>query len=264
MAPDPENFRAIHATRLLKAGGNWNLEKLLEMAYDPYLPGFEKLLPGLITAFDQQLSTDPEMIRAIEILRSWDLKSSVDSTAMTLAHFYGRHYVEKGQNPKALKGAELIDYFGTSSPLEERRIIFSEVLSELVADFGKWQLPWGEVNRLQRLTGDINQPHDDAAASLPVAMASGNWGALASFGAKRFPGTKKIYGASGNSFVAVVEFGEKVRAKTLLAGGQSGDPLSPHFFDQAERYINRDFKTVAYYPADVQASAVATYQPGSR
>lgn len=264
MAPDPENFRAIHATRLLKAGSNWSLETLLDLAYDPYLPGFEKLLPGLILAFDQQGSSDPEMAKAIEILRRWDLKSSADSTAMTLAHFYGFHYGEVGQNPSALKGAELTDYFGTSSPFEERLVIFSEVLSDLVADFGKWQLPWGEVNRLQRITGDINQPHDDAAASLPVAMASGRWGALASFGAKHFPGTKKIYGASGNSFVAVVEFGEKVRAKTMLAGGQSGDPQSPHFFDQAEGYINREFKMVAYYPADVQASAVETYQPGSR
>ena len=264
MAPDPENFRAIHAARLLKAGSNWSLETLLDLAYDPYLPGFEKLLPGLILAFDQQGSSDPEMAKAIEILRHWDLKSSADSMAMTLAHFYGFHYGEVGQNPSALRGAELTDYFGISSPLEERLVIFSEVLSDLVRDFGKWQLPWGEVNRLQRITGDINQPHDDAAASLPVSMASGRWGALASFGAKHFPGTNKLYGASGNSFVAVVEFGEKVKAKTILAGGQSGDPQSPHFFDQAERYINREFKTVAYYPADVQASAVETYQPGSR
>lgn len=264
MAPDPENFRAIHAARLLKAGSNWSLETLLDLAYDPYLPGFEKLLPGLILAFDQQGSSDPEMAKAIEILRHWDLKSSADSVAMTLAHFYGFHYGKVGQNPKALRGAELIDYFGISSPLEERLVIFSEVLSDLVRDFGKWRLPWGEVNRLQRITGDINQPHDDAAASLPVSMASGRWGALASFGAKHFPGTNKLYGASGNSFVAVVEFGEKVKAKTILAGGQSGDPQSPHFFDQAERYINREFKTVAYYPADVQASAVETYQPGSR
>jgi len=264
MAPDPENFRGIQAVRLLKAGKDWNMEKLLDMAYDPYLVGFEKLIPGLVLAFDQQGSENPELVAAIEYLRNWDLKSEIDSKAMTLAHFYGLHYGRRGQNPLALKGSALIDYFGSTSPVEERLAIFSEVLEQLTTDFGRWRLPWGEVNRLQRITGDITQPHDDTAASLPVGMASGRWGALASFGAKRYPGTKKIYGTSGNSFVAVVEFADKVKAKTLLAGGQSGDPQSPHFYDQAERYIQREFKTVAYYPEEVRARAVETYQPGLR
>lgn len=264
MAPDAENFRGIQAVRLLKAGKNWNMEKLLDLAYDSYLVGFEKLIPGLVFAFDQQGSTDPDMAAAIKILRDWDLKSGVDSTALTLAHFYGLHYGRRGQNPLALNGSALIDYFGTTSPDEERLAIFSEVLENLTADFGRWKIPWGDVNRLQRITGDINQPHDDSAVSLPVGMASGRWGALASFGAKRYPGTKKIYGTSGNSFVAVVEFADKVKAKTLLAGGQSGDPQSPHFYDQAEPYIQREFKTVAYYPDEVRARAVETYQPGLR
>ena len=118
------------------------------------------------------------------------------------------------------------------------------------------------MNRFQRLTGDIEQPHDDAAPSLPVGMASGRWGALASYGARRFPGTKKLYGSSGNSFVAVVEFGDRVRAKTLLAGGQSGDPASPHFDDQAERYVEARFKDVAFYREDVEKRARRRYHPG--
>ncbi|MFT5419173.1 MAG: acyl-homoserine-lactone acylase, partial [Gammaproteobacteria bacterium] len=74
--------------------------------------------------------------------------------------------------------------------------------------------------------------------------------------------TRRIYGSSGNSFVAVVEFGDKVRAKTLLAGGQSGDPDSPHFDDQAQRYVDRVFKDVAYYKKDVEHRAMRTYHPG--
>ena len=93
-------------------------------------------------------------------------------------------------------------------------------------------------------------------------MASGRWGALASFGARKYPGTKRIYGSSGNSFVAVVEFGDKVKAKSMLAGGQSGDPKSPHFDDQAQRYVNREFKDVAYYKKDVESRAIRTYHPG--
>jgi len=157
---------------------------------------------------------------------------------------------------------ERINYFGTGSPHEERMRIFYETVAMLNQDFGQWNTPWGEVNRYQRLNGDIEQPFNDDEPSLPIGMASANWGALASFGARRYPGTKKLYGTSGNSFVAVVEFGNKVRAKSMLAGGQSGDPNSPHFDDQAQRYADVEFKDVAYYREEVEARAERTYHPG--
>jgi acyl-homoserine lactone acylase PvdQ len=183
---------------------------------------------------------------------------------MSLAHFYGTLYGEKGANPDNLRGIELVEYQGKRSPQEERLRIFSETVEKLEADFGDWKTPWGEINRFQRLTGDIEQRFDDSAPSLPVGMASGRWGALASYGAKSYPNTKRIYGGSGNSFVAVVEFGDKVRAKTILAGGQSGDPSSPHFRDQAQRYVDREFKDVAYYREDVEKRAKRRYHPGER
>jgi acyl-homoserine lactone acylase PvdQ len=62
----------------------------------------------------------------------------------------------------------------------------------------------------------------------------------------------------------VVEFGDKVKAKSLLAGGQSGDPTSQHFYDQAQRYAQGQFKDVAFYKDDVLKRAVERYQPGKR
>ena len=264
MAPDLENFRGIHAVRLLSGQSGLTLEKLLEIAYDPYLPGFEQLIPGLIQAYDESGARYPQLAQPIDVLRDWDLKSAPDSVAMTLAHFYGLRYGEDGENPRDYdqNSVELVDYFGSQSPHEERLQIFAATVVALDADYGQWNTRWGEINRFQRLTGDINHPHDDEAPSLAVGMASSRWGALASFGAQRFPGTKRIYGYSGNSFVAVVEFGDKVKAKTMLAGGQSGDPNSPHFDDQTEGYINREFKDVAYYKEDVDRRAQRTYHPG--
>ena len=268
MAPDPENFRGIHAVSVLTGQKNMTLDKLIKVAYDPYLPGFEKLIPGLVAAYDNQVksgqSADKNLARAIEALRKWDYRVSKESIAMTLAHHYGMQYGKDGANPKKLRGAQLIDYFGTQSPEAERIKVFLTTLANLEMDFGRWDTKWGEINRFQRITGDIEQPHDDAAPSKAVGMASSRWGALASFGAKRYPGTKRIYGTAGNSFVAVVEFGDKVKAKTLLAGGQSGDPTSPHFFDQVQRYIDADFKDVAYYADDVNKRAKETYTPGQR
>jgi acyl-homoserine lactone acylase PvdQ len=265
MAPDAENFRGIHAVRVLSGISELTLDGLIDIAYDPYLPGFEKLIPGLVRAYDDSGRANAEIGGAIEVLRNWDLRVAVDSVAMTLAHFYGVHYNEVGQIPADMDNAsamERVDYFGTGSPTEERLRLFGETVDMLVADFGRWDMPWGEVNRYQRLTGDIQQPFNDNEPSLPIGMASSTWGALASFGARRYPGTKRIYGTSGNSFVAVVEFGEKVRAKSMLAGGQSGDPGSPHFDDQAQRYADVEFKDVAYYREDVEARASRTYHPG--
>ena len=155
-----------------------------------------------------------------------------------------------------------ITYFGTASPFEERLKIFSETIQKLNEDFGTWNIAWGEVNRFQRLSGDIDLRFDDDEPSIPIGLASGRWGALASYGSRAREGTKKLYGSSGNSFVAVVEFGDRVRAKSLLAGGQSGNPDSPHFDDQAQRYADVQFKDVAYYRKDVEKRAERTYRPG--
>ncbi len=262
MAPDAESFRGIHAVNVLTGQSDLTLDKLIEIAYDPYLPGFEQLIPGLITAFDESGEAYTEMAPAIEVLREWDFKVSKHSVAMSLAHFYGMRYQKDGANPKNLKGMDRINFFGTGSPHEERLQIFAATLTNLAADFGQWNTPWGATNRFQRITGDIEQPFDDDAPSLPVGMASGRWGALASFGAKSYEGTKRIYGTSGNSFVAVVEFGDRVKAKSLLAGGQSGHPGSPHFDDQARPYVDREFKDVAFYKEDVEKRATRTYHPG--
>lgn len=265
MAPDDENFRGIHAVRVLTGVSDLTLDGLLDIAYDTYLPGFQKLIPGLVEAYDQSDADNSAIAGAIAYLRDWDLRVSEDSIAMTLAHFYGSTYNEIGDRPDAIKDAsfmERVDYFGTGSPPEERLAIFAATVAMLEADFGQWDTPWGEVNRYQRLNGDIQQAFNDGEPSLPIGMASGNWGALASFGARRYPGTRRIYGTAGNSFVAVVEFGDRVRAKSMLAGGQSGDPSSPHFDDQAQRYVDRAFKDVAYYKEDVEARAKRTYHPG--
>jgi acyl-homoserine lactone acylase PvdQ len=240
------------------------LDGLIELAYDPELPGFEKMIPGLVAAYDNHGVESEQLGKAIDVLRDWDLRVSTESVAMTLAHFYGIALYEKGSLPAELAKASFVEKVWALSEIaaEEQLAIFSETIDMLTRDFGEWKVPWGAVNRYQRITGDIQQQFDDAAPSLPIGMASGNWGALASFRAKRYGDTKRIYGTSGNSFVAAVEFGDKVRAKSMLAGGQSGDPQSPHFADQTTRYADRKFKDVAFYREDVDARAVSRYHPG--
>ncbi|CAZ95339.1 acylase [Zobellia galactanivorans] len=262
MSRDQENFRGVHAIALLTDRKGYTLDSLIQLAHDPYLPAFKALIPGLVKAYDAH--PKPNLKEAIEVLRGWDYRTSKTSEAMTLAHFYGTISYQKAKRPKGLNSMELIEFWGSDSPDTEKLGLFEEVVGNLETDFGSWKIPWGEINRYQRLNGDIKQAFNDSLPSVGVGFASGTWGALAAFGARyTAPGAKKIYGTRGNSFVAAVEFGDKVKAKTILAGGQSGNPKSPHFDDQTEKYINIDWKDAAYYREDVLKHSVKIYTPGA-
>ncbi len=260
MSIDRENFRGVHAIELLTDRSGYTLDSLIALAHDTYLPAFEALIPGLIKAYDENPIS--KLKEPIAVLRNWDYRTSKEAIAMTLAHYYGTKSYRNAERPEGMTPMQLIAYWGSESPQKEKLTLFEEVIDQLEADFGTWQMPWGEVHRYQRLNGDIRQPFDDAKPSIPIGFASGRWGALAAYGERYNNGTKKIYGTRGNSFVAAVEFGEKVKAKTILAGGQSGNPNSPHFDDQIQMYADVKWKDAAYYKEDVLKRAVKTYKPG--
>ena len=263
MSRAPENFRGIHAINLLKDKEGFTLDGLITLAHDPMLPAFKTLIPSLIEAYDSLPA--PKVEEAIDELRAWDFKTSKNSAAMTLAHFYGTKCLEFGYSGEIARPSsmlELFENFGVLAGTRKQLELFEASVDELEETFGAWKIAWGEVNRYQRLNGDVRQAFNDSKPSVPIGFASGRWGALAAYGARYDNDTRKIYGTRGNSFAAVVEFGETLKAKSILAGGQSGDPNSPHFDDQTERYANADWKDVAFYKEDVLKRAKRTYKPG--
>lgn len=263
MTSFPENYRGIHAISLLNNTKDLSLDGLIQLAYDPFLPGAKELITGLIAAADKAADVNAEQKAALGALRSWDYRVSENSVAMTLAQYYLNAYLKSDDAPKTRRDfVSMVHYMAQESSYEQRREVFDMAIDKLKKDFGTWQVPWGDYNRYQRINGDIVQKFNDSLPSIPIGMASGYWGALASFGTRHGENTKRVYGVGGNSFVAVVEFGDRVKAKTLLAGGQSSDPSSPHFADQAERYAKAQFKNAAYYKEDVLKRAVTSYHPG--
>ena len=262
MSYSPENYRGIHAISLLSKAKDLTLDKLITLAYDPYLPGAEELVKGLLKTNDSNPNGTEDQKTAINLLRNWDYRTSKTSAAMTISQYYLNTYVKSGKIPGGLNIMEKVNYMSSISTVKERLEIFEASLAALKNDFGSVNTAWGEFNRYQRINGDINQEFNDLLPSIPIGMASGEWGALASFGTRFGKNTKRQYGTSGNSFVAVVEFGDKVKAKSMLAGGQSGDPKSPHFDDQMQRYADREFKTVAFYREDVLKRVESRYHPG--
>jgi acyl-homoserine lactone acylase PvdQ len=269
MSTYPENFRGIHAIPLLTNASDLTLDTLIDLAYDSYLPGADILISGLLEAAKNSSIKTQEARKALALLQKWDFRVSLNSVEMTLTQFYLNAYFKSGKIPKIDSNKRdrrlaMFNYMSKISSPKERLEIFQQSLNKIKADFGSWKTPWGEFNRYQRNDGKIQQDFSDTKASIPIGMASGSWGALASFGTRFGKDTKRQYGTSGNSFVAVVEFGDKVKAKTMLAGGQSGDINSPHFSDQSQRYADKQFKDVAYYKEDVLKRAETTYHPGER
>jgi acyl-homoserine lactone acylase PvdQ len=258
MAPDAENFRGVHAVRLLSKIDKIDMDELISLAYDPYLAGFEYMIPPLLEAYRKEGAKYPNLREPIAVLEAWDYRTSLSSEAMSLAHFYAQGYSRSIGNP-----IRLIDEPTARNVAPERQLeTLAEAVNRMIADYGHWRKPWGEINRFQRLSGDIDLQFDDSKESIPVGMASARWGALASYGSFSKGDAKKLYGTLGNSFVAVVEFGDKVKAKSILAGGQSANPDSPHFYDQANRYAEAKFKDVAFYREDVEKRARRKYRPG--
>jgi acyl-homoserine-lactone acylase len=258
-----ENPRGIHATRVLD-GKILTLSGLRDAAFDSYLTAFAVLIPQLAAAYDHAAGADPVAARLAEqvaVLRSWDCRWAADSVPTALAVYWGQE-LWKDAMPEARRGGISIWDAMSKTSGAQKLAALAAASDKLGADFGTWRTPWGEINRFQRVSADIVQRFDDSAPSIPVPFTSSQWGSLASFGAKTYPGTKRMYGTSGNSFVAVVEFGDQVRAMAITAGGESGHVDSPHFNDEAARYAAGDLREVYFYPAQLAAHTQRVYHPG--
>ena len=250
-----ESARGLHAVRVLESKKDFTIDSLIAAAFDSYLTWFEKPIPALLKAYEQ--TPDPKIGQQIAVLRNWDLRWAADSVATSLAVFWGEELRRRaggrgrgGASPEDASPQQMLESLAAAS-------------DKLAADFGAWKTPWGDINRFQRLTADIVQPFNDAGPSIPVPFTSATYGSLASFGARAYPGTKKWYGTSGNSFVAVVEFGDRVRAKAVTAGGESGHTTSKHFNDEAQRYATGALRDVYFYPDQLKGHTEREYQPGN-
>jgi acyl-homoserine-lactone acylase len=271
MAPDGDNFRGINAVRTLsEQKAAFDLDQLIRVGYDRRLAAFEELIPAMLMGFDKLNPGDTLyawLAGPAAVLRQWDYKVDTSSIATTLAVEWGQKllpFLMKLKDPdgKTLDMVQRVRTFIQQERTTEMLQSLYATVLDLQQRYGQWQMPWGRINRFQRISPAIENRFDDSQPSYPVAFASGTWGMLPSFNSRVYPGTTKRYGYNGNSFIAAVEFGDRIRAKGLLTGGQSGNPASPHFADQAEAYSLGRFRDLLFYKEDVQRHAERTYKPG--
>ena len=272
MAPDGENFRGINAVRTLSEEKNYNIDKVIKAGYDRRLASFEILVPALVSAFEK-ISYEDSLFALlagpIAVLKKWDFRCNENSIATTLAVEWGQRIIPDMLRTTIIdhKEADQVvkaKYYAANTAPKDLLLPLLATVYDIQSRFGRWQTPWGEINRFQRISSDLQNKFDDSQASYPVGFVSSTWGMLPSYTSRIFPNTKKRYGVNGNSFVCAVEFGPRIKAKSLLAGGNSGDEKSSHFFDQGEMYSKGIFKDVLFYKEDVEKKAEKKYNPGQK
>jgi acyl-homoserine-lactone acylase len=270
MAPDGENFRGLNAVRVLSKGEKYTIEKVIEAGYDTYLSAFQLLIPALVRIFEEN-STKNDSLNTIlaepmSVLKNWDYRSNEKSVAATLAIEWAfrlnpmiqKVYIDEGGTDQV----ESTKQFCAAAKASDMLPQLAAVVRDLQQKFGKWQVTWGEINRFQRVSGEINAAFDDQKESFPVGFAPALWGCLPAYKSIYQKNNIKRYGTNGNSFVCAVEFGERIKAKSLLAGGENGNPTSKHFTDQLEMYRTGQFKEVLFYKEDVLKNIEREYHPG--
>lgn len=271
MAPDGENFRGINAVRVLGETKQYNLDKVIVAGYDRRMAAFEVLIPALLNAFEKK-SDFPDSLNGLlgmpmMILKNWDYRCGELSVATTLAIEWAQRLLPSMLQVKIVDDEEAdqvekFSYYANTAPARDLLYPMLATLRDLEKRFGRWEISWGNINRFQRISPAIENIFNDSKESIPVPFASSAWGTLPSYTSRVFPGTIKRYGVHGNSFICAVEFGKKIKAKSLLAGGESGDPRSPHFFDQGIMYSKGAFKNVLFYKEDVEQHIERKYRPG--
>lgn len=268
MAPDGENFRSMRAIKLLSESNKLSLDSMVAIGYDRYLAAFDSMLPPLIEAYDALKPKDSLYVflkEPMTHLKEWNRYSDVSSIATTLAIEWGYKILDRGislmtteQESNQVRQFTLMT---RNSPPRERLELLRDLIRDLEKIYGTWKLRWGQIVRFQRTNGEMKPSFDDNKISTPVGFSTALFGCLPAYESV-FAKTYKSYGVAGNSFVAAVEFGEKVRAKSIVAGGQSYNPASPNFKDQVEMYLSGKLKDVNFYKEDVVRNKKRSYRPG--
>src|SRR5262245_10252690 len=257
MVTESDNGRSRISRRVLSERAKFSFDDWAKAAFDTRCIEAETFIPMLATEWEKLKAKEParaeKTAEAIETLKSWNGVSTFDSEAMTLFAYWTYLRAQAQARPvnqtNSYPNIALLEF----------------AMGDIAKSWGTWKVKWGEMARLQRVhTSGNTEPFSDDKPSLPVAGGPGTAGIVFNFYPIAVPGQKRRYGTAGHSYVSVVEFGEKVRALSLLQFGQSADPSSKHYFDQGELYSKMQFKPAWFTLEEIKANLEISYHPGEK
>jgi acyl-homoserine-lactone acylase len=272
MAYDKHIFRAVEAVRLLSEPGTISYEAFAKMVVSNHLPMMEAWLPAIVRAYDSLATANPELVNKLggvaDTMRRWNYRYALNSQATSIAVMWYIQYENWNRNQSRQSGGaddgNGIDLTqGNRLPMSGAVAVdlLSKAADALITRFGTAFINWGDINRLQRPESSPER-FDDTKPSLPVAAVPSPMGSLFAFGNGQTRGQQKFYGARGNTYTSIIEFGPRIQARSIMYFGQSADPSSKHYLDQSTLYANSNFKDAWYYKEDVLLHAERTYHPG--
>ena len=246
-----ESARGLHAIRVLENKKDFTLDSLIAAAYDSYLTWFEKPLPALIKAGTRRPARNPLKAK----LADADRRSC--ASGITAGRWIRCPLRWRSSGAKMCGAARAVADGARrrADDCDRRMRRPSTLLQSLAAASRQTRRPTSEAGRRPGATSiassaspaTSSSPSTTPARAFLSASPSAVWGSLASFGARAYPGTKKWYGTSGNSFVAVVEFGDNGARQGGHRRRRERRSRSPHFNDQAKRYSTGDLREVYFY-----------------
>jgi len=253
---DRDNARARVSRMLLSSDEKLSFDEFTKAIFSTYSIVADEEIPGLVadwTAFKTSTSSiDPDLVEAMSLIESWDRYFAVDSIATTIFFLWVETYWGPAFEP-------------SDSVLTEHMKVaaLTKAIEDLERQWGTWQVPYGEISRHQRRNERDGEPFRDDLDSLPNPGADGNWHGLVNrFKNPPVPGLKRRYGEMGHSYVAAIEFGETTKRMSILSFGQSSDPDSPHYLDQADAYVNGQLKPAWFTPDEIMNNLERAYHPG--